>query len=273
MTNLGTLRGYEHSRGRGINAFGQVVGDANGGPATSRGFLFTNLYGDTDLIDLNWLLPLNSGWMIEEAWDINDLGQIVGKGRVGGESRAFILTPPKPPPACARAFVGIPKCIDARFAAYWETHGGQEINGFPISDPLVEKLEDGKIYFVQYFERVRMEYHPEIADPQYRVLLGQFGRRLHPTDPPSAAVSGMTHFSETGHNVPPDFLTFWTMHGGLTQFGYPISEVITETLEDGKQYEVQYFERARLERHPENEPPYDILLGQFGRIVCGQYCR
>ncbi len=38
-----------------------------------------------------------------------------------------------------------------------------------------------------------------------------------------------------------------------------------ETLEDGKVYRVQYFERARFEHHPENPAPYDVLLGQFGR--------
>jgi hypothetical protein len=39
-------------------------------------------------------------------------------------------------------------------------------------------LEDGRPYEVQYFERARFERHPEVADPQYRVLLGQFGRRI-----------------------------------------------------------------------------------------------
>ena len=43
-----------------------------------------------------------------------------------------------------------------------------------------------------------------------------------------------------------------------------------ETLDDGKSYRVQYFERARLEHHPENPAPYDVLLGQFGRTVLGR---
>jgi len=30
---------------------------------------------------------------------------------------------------------------------------------------------------------------------------------------------------------------------------------------------VQYFERVRLEYHPENPVPYDIFLGQFGRQI------
>ena len=56
-------------------------------------------------------------------------------------------------------------------------------------------------------------------------------------------------------------------NGGLPQFGYPLSEELTETLEDGKPYTVQYFERARFEYHPENPAPYDVLLGQFGRRI------
>ncbi len=123
---------------------------------------------------------------------------------------------------------------------------------------------------MQYFERVRLEFHPENADPRYQALLGQFGRRLHPADPPVAPQPGATFFPETGHNVPPDFLAFWRAHGGLPQFGFPFSEVFRETLEDGREYEVQYFERARFERHPENAPPNDVLLGQFGRRILAE---
>ena len=127
-------------------------------------------------------------------------------------------------------------------------------------------LEDGKPYTVQYFERVRMEYHPENQAP-YEVLLGQFGRRLHPADPPAGAQPGATYFAQTGHNVGPRFLAYWQANGGLAQFGYPISEEFAETLEDGQPYIVQYFERARFEHHPENAAPYDVLLGQFGRRI------
>ncbi|HYP19030.1 MAG TPA: N-acetylmuramoyl-L-alanine amidase, partial [Chloroflexia bacterium] len=55
--------------------------------------------------------------------------------------------------------------------------------------------------------------------------------------------------------------------GGLAQFGFPISEEYKETLEDGRSYTVQYFERARFEYHPENLPPYNVLLGLLGRTV------
>jgi hypothetical protein len=162
------------------------------------------------------------------------------------------------------------KCLQGRFLDYWLAHGGLAINGYPITNEQTEKLEDGKDYLVQWFERVRMEYHPESANPQYQVLLGQFGRILHPADPPVAAQPGQRFFMETGHNVPADFAAYWDANGGLAQFGYPLSEIIKETLEDGKTYDVQYFERARFERHPENQPPYNVLLGQFGRKILDQ---
>jgi hypothetical protein len=120
---------------------------------------------------------------------------------------------------------------------------------------------------VQYFERTRLEYHPESADPQFEVLLGQFGRRIHPADPRAMSDPSMVWFPETGHNVPNDLYAYWQANGGVAQFGYPISEVFDEKLENGNTYQVQYFERARLERHPENPAPYDILLGQFGRQI------
>jgi endo-1,4-beta-xylanase len=170
-------------------------------------------------------------------------------------------------PNCGTRFPETGKCLGGRFAEYWQAHGGLAVNGLPLTDEFTEILEDGRPYTVQYFERVRLEYHPEAADPRYQVLLGQFGRLLHPADPPVPAVPGMTYFDATGHNVPPDFLAYWEANGGLAQFGFPLSEVFRETLEDGKEYEVQYFERARFERHPENAAPYNVLLGQFGRRI------
>ena len=77
--------------------------------------------------------------------------------------------------------------------------------------------------------------------------------------------SGSRTFAETGHTVKGIFLAYWTTHGGLAQQGYPISELIAEVSPlDGKSYTVQYFERAVFEYHPENQPPFDVLLSQLG---------
>ena len=72
-------------------------------------------------------------------------------------------------------------------------------------------------------------------------------------------------FPETGKMVRGTFLAYWDAHGGLTQQGYPITDEMQEKSDtDGKIYTVQYFERAVFELHPENKPPFDVLLSQLG---------
>jgi plastocyanin len=167
--------------------------------------------------------------------------------------------------------------VGGRFLAYWRAHGLEfgdynisyreslALFGNPIGNPFMERLGERE-YEVQYFERARFEHHPENADPQYQVLLGQLGRIIRAADPPTAQQVGAIYFDETGHNLGGRFREYWEENGGLAVFGYPLSEEFMETL-DGKPYRVQYFERVRFEYHPENQPPYDVLLGQFGREV------
>ena len=72
-------------------------------------------------------------------------------------------------------------------------------------------------------------------------------------------------FEETGHALCGEFLSYWQNNGGLAQQGYPISDEFQEKSDlDGKTYTVQYFERAVFEHHPENTPPYNVLLSQLG---------
>jgi hypothetical protein len=72
-------------------------------------------------------------------------------------------------------------------------------------------------------------------------------------------------FPETGKTVSGDFLAYWNANGGLAQQGLPLTDLISEVNpSDGKTYQVQYFERARFELHPENQPPYRVLLGLLG---------
>jgi hypothetical protein len=164
------------------------------------------------------------------------------------------------------------KSVCGRFLEYWQTNGGLAQQGFPISGELNEVSDlDGKPYVVQYFERAVFEKHPEKAAP-YDVLLSQLGtfeyKRKYPNGAREQQASkepGARAFSETGHTVGGKFLEYWNTHGGLAQQGYPISEEFTEVSDlNGQSYKVQYFERAVFEFHPENAPPYDILLSQLG---------
>jgi hypothetical protein len=76
-------------------------------------------------------------------------------------------------------------------------------------------------------------------------------------------------FPETGYSISGRFLEYWENNGGLAIYGYPLSAEFEQELEDGNEYLVQYFERARFEYHFENAYPNDVLLGQFGRRIHG----
>ena len=84
-----------------------------------------------------------------------------------------------------------------------------------------------------------------------------------------ASQGNTRHFPETNQDVSGRFLQVW--QGGRSDAdaiyinGYPISDVHDEiSLTDGKIYKMQWFERARFEQHPENQQPYDVLLGLLG---------
>ncbi len=202
-----------------------------------------------------------------------------GRVLVTHETLTEIFTPNAPAPP-ERCFSETGYCIRGRFLAYWQAHGGLVINGLPLNDEDVQQINPGqyaagRYLIAQYFERTRLEYHPRNVGTPYDVLLGQFGRQILAAVPnaPTAPVDRLPdhhYFAETGHNIPADFDTYWRANGGLTQFDYPLTEVFTQQLEDGKSYEVQSFERARFERHPENQAPNTILLGQFGRQILAE---
>jgi hypothetical protein len=72
--------------------------------------------------------------------------------------------------------------------------------------------------------------------------------------------------SPTGFKPSTHFAFYWQQNGGLPLFGYPISgERLERSPTDGKEYIVQWFERARFEYHPEFAgTPAEILLGLLG---------
>ncbi len=167
--------------------------------------------------------------------------------------------------------------VGAPFLKYWRQHGGLAVYGYPITESFQEKSAlDQKTYTVQYFERARLEGHPENAAP-WDIILGQLGRTMssrvfaNPATNPiaaDAAPPGSQYFPESKHAAGGDFLAYWKANGGLDQFGYPVTEAFQEkSALDQKIYTVQYFERNRFELHPENAAPYRVLLGLLGSQV------
>jgi hypothetical protein len=51
------------------------------------------LYERGVVMDLNSLIDRDLGWDLQWAFDINEFGQIVGYGVLGGNVRAFVMTP------------------------------------------------------------------------------------------------------------------------------------------------------------------------------------
>jgi outer membrane protein assembly factor BamB len=174
---------------------------------------------------------------------------------------------PAPPlPGESKCFNETGKCLRGIFLDYWNKNGGLERLGFPVTNEL---LVDGRV--TQYTERARFEQHTE-NQPPYNVLLGRLGAELttgRGGENPfvkTQAKAGQAFVPETGHNITEPLLTYWQANGGVPVFGYPLSEGFNEkSPTDGKNYRVQYFERQRLEYHPEiSDPARQVLLGLLG---------
>ena len=161
--------------------------------------------------------------------------------------------------------------VRAAIKQFFDVNGGVGVFGLPLTEVFTE---DG--LQVQYFERARFELHAD-QPPESRVQLTQIGRWFtndRVNEPafqwlgqnPDATAS-RSFFAESGHSLGGTFRGFWQGHGGLAAFGYPISEEFAETsLADGKQYTVQYFERARFELHADlTGTPNEVQLGLLGR--------
>lgn len=79
-------------------------------------------------------------------------------------------------------------------------------------------------------------------------------------------------FPETGQEIHDGFKDAWEelervsldgTNAALMLVGYPITPELRETLSDGKEYTVQYFQRARAEWHPEVTPG-KVMWGLVG---------
>src|SRR5690242_15685692 len=117
-----------------------------------------------------------------------------------------------------RCFPETGYCIAGRIREFWEQNGGLAVFGLPIAAQH-EELIEGKPIQVQWFQRNRLELHPENARP-YDVLLGRLGNdRLIQEGrdwfqfPKTAPQNGCRFFPETGHNVCGDILAAWHANG------------------------------------------------------------
>jgi hypothetical protein len=155
--------------------------------------------------------------------------------------------------------------VDARFKEYYDSCGGLMIFGQPLTPAM---QENGRL--VQWFERARLELP---SDSRLGVQRGRIGAEYlantaFPKPQPFRDRVGARYFSQTGHAIVAPFLGYWEQIGGVSGLGYPLSEQLQEVQTNNRILTVQYFERGRLEWHPEHSgTPHTIQLGLVGRAV------
>ena len=172
------------------------------------------------------------------------------------------------PAAAGRYYPETGQTLAGEFTAFYDAHGGLPVFGYPLDAP---HIEGG--FLVQYCERERLEYHPEHAGTPFAVLLGRLGADLTagradtafaPT-PDAGGPAGAVYVPATRQWLGGAFLAYWRDHGGVTLFGYPISQ---EFVENGLRQ--QWFERARFEYHPDLPAPFRVTLGLLGHEVLAE---
>lgn len=198
--------------------------------------------------------------------------------RTSAAARSPDEVPPTQPPFKARSFPETNHTAVNSFLSFWEnTPNALFVLGYPISAPFIEEsfTNPGEYYRVQYFERAVLEEHPENYGTPYYVLGRLMGTEMAQGRGGEAAFVPVANpgdgtwdefTSHTLRDSPAPFRSFWRNNGGLAVFGRPLSEQFQEVNQaDGQIYWVQYFERQRMEWHPnEPDPRYRILLGLLG---------
>jgi probable HAF family extracellular repeat protein len=90
VTDLGSFGSDPWAIAVGVNSHGQIVGVSTlPDGINTRGLLWE----EGLVIDVQTLIPADSGWIIQQAIGINERGQIAGQGLHNGQLHSFLLTP------------------------------------------------------------------------------------------------------------------------------------------------------------------------------------
>jgi hypothetical protein len=64
------------------------------------------------------------------------------------------------------------------FVNFREAIGGSEVVGLPITGLLIDRDDEGCAIWVQYFDKVRLEYNPDRIGTIYEVRLTRLGAEV-----------------------------------------------------------------------------------------------
>jgi hypothetical protein len=118
-------------------------------------------------------------------------------GRLGDDrlrqrsDKWWVKFPPEAPRAGCRFFFETSHNVCGSFWSAWRTNGLERdgnpyskietenlaLFGLPLSGEITEMVQ-GRSYTVQWFERARFEYHPELAGTPYEVLFGLLSNEI-----------------------------------------------------------------------------------------------
>jgi photosystem II stability/assembly factor-like uncharacterized protein len=140
---------------------------------------------------------------------------------------------------------------------------GLNFYGYPLTEQFTEydpRTKTNKL--VQYFERVKFE-QTSPTDNVRTALIGYdaIEGRFFPPGRFAVTTDDQQYFDQTKHLLKGAFFDFWKNNGGLSRFGYPITEEFTEKSPEGKETVYQYFERAKFAFDPVTKQVTISLLG------------
>jgi probable HAF family extracellular repeat protein len=89
LTDIGVLPGGTYAEAVAVNMHGVAVGRSLFADGSEHAFIWTG----SQMLDLNELVSMPSGWVLNRATGINEWGMIVGDGTYNGEQVGFALIP------------------------------------------------------------------------------------------------------------------------------------------------------------------------------------
>jgi len=166
---------------------------------------------------------------------------------------------------------------------YWNTQGGLTVFGLPWTNARKLINSSGDRVCQQLFERARIEIQ---LDKNNLITLGRLGAERIPRDQDMINSNGLGYDQSGGNTadcrsfpeapgttqICGQIKAYWNSHGGLGILGYPLTGLFRYTNDPDANgvshtYVAQYFERARIELHPENTAPNAVQGGLVGAEI------